>query len=130
MENHRGCGSRFRRERVNALSISPEAVKDLEGIKAYIAEELGNPTAALAMVTRIIQGIKQLRVTPTAYPSLASKVPFDTNYRFLICGNYIVFYRHEDKTIFVDRILYGKRDYAKILFPELPQDDTLEDEDS
>ena len=114
---------------MNALSISPEAVEDLEDIKIYIAEELGNPTAALAMVTRIIQGIKQLIITPIAYPSLASKVPFDTDYRYLICGNYIVFYRHENKTVFVDRVLYGKRDYAKILFPELPQDDPLENED-
>jgi len=113
---------------MNALSISPEAVKDLEEIKAYIAEELGNSTAALSMVTRITQGIRQLGITPAAYPSLASKVPFDTDYRYLICGSYIVFYRHEGKTVFVDRVLYGKRDYAKILFPELPQDDPLDDE--
>ena len=115
---------------MNTLSISPEAQKDLEEIKAYIAETLCNPAAAIAVVARIIHGIKQLRLTPVACPSLASKVPFDTNYRYLICGNYLVFYRYEDKTIFVDRVLYGKRDYVKILFPELPQDDMWDNDDN
>ena len=114
---------------MNTLSISPEAEKDLEEIKVYITETFGNPTAAIAMVTRIIHGIKQLKITPVAYPSLATKVPFDTNYRYLVCGNYIVFYRYEDKTIFVDRVLYGKRDYIKILFPELSQDDLWANDD-
>ena len=113
---------------MNTLAISPEAKTDLEEIKGYISETLGNPTAALAMVARIIHGMKQLKVMPFACPSLASKVPFDTDYRYLICGSYLVFYRYEDKTIFVDRILYGKRDYVKILFPECSQDDSFDSE--
>jgi len=112
---------------MNALAISPEARKDLEEIKAYIAETLANPSAATAMVRRIIRAVKQLRVAPAAYPSLSSEIPFDTNYRYRVCGSYIVFYRHEGKTVFVDRVLYGKRDYAGILFPELPQDDPSDD---
>jgi len=114
---------------MNTLAISPEAQKDLEEIKVYIAETLGNPSASLTVVTRIINGMKQLRAMPSACPSLAAKVPLDTDYRYLVCGNYLVFYRHVDKTIFVDRVLYGKRDYAKILFPELSRDNPLDSED-
>jgi len=109
---------------MNKLAISPEALKDLEEIKDYISETLGSPNTALAVVARIINGMKKLRGMPSACPSLASKVPFGTDYRYLVCGNYLVFYRFTDKTVFVDRVLYGRRDYLKILFPELPPDDS------
>ncbi|MDR1893958.1 MAG: type II toxin-antitoxin system RelE/ParE family toxin [Spirochaetales bacterium] len=66
---------------------------------------------------------------PSIGPCLASKVPFETSYRFLVCGKYLAFYRYEDKTVFVDRILYGRRDYVKILFPELAKDNPAPDEE-
>jgi plasmid stabilization system protein ParE len=104
---------------MNRLLISPEAREDLEGIKTYIRDELENPTAALNLVSRIIKSLKNLKDMPGIGPRLSSKVPFETDYRFLVCGNYLAFYRYEDKTIYVDRILDGRRDYVKILFPEL-----------
>ena len=104
---------------MNTLSISPEARKDLEGIKTYICKELENPIAAVNVVSRIIKSLKNLKKTPGIGIPLSSKVSFDTSYRFLVCGNYLAFYRHENKAVFVDRIIYGRRDYIKILFPEL-----------
>ena len=104
---------------MNKILISPVAKKDLEEIKNYICEELENPIAAVNVLSRITKKIKNLKKTPGIGVSLSSKVPFDTEYRFLVCGNYLAFYRYEEKTIFVDRILYGRRDYIKILFPEL-----------
>jgi plasmid stabilization system protein ParE len=103
---------------VNKLLISPEARNDLEEIKSYISGELENPVAALNVVSSITKALKKLKDMPEICPRLSSKIPFETNYRFLVCGNYLAFYRYENKTIYVDRILYGKRDYLKILFPE------------
>jgi len=100
------------------LCISPEARKDLEEIKAYITEALENPIAAVNVVSRILQALKNLKDMPGIGTLLSSKVPFDTDYRFLVCGNYLAFYRYKDETVYVDRILYGRRDYVKILFPE------------
>ena len=37
-------------------------------------------------------------------------------YRFLVCGNYIAYYREDETAVYVVRILYGGRDYVKILF--------------
>jgi addiction module RelE/StbE family toxin len=104
---------------VNKLLISPQAQKDLAGIKAYVSKTLENPTAALNVVSRITKSIKNLKDSPGIGAPLSSKIPFETNYRTLACGNYLAFYRYEDKTVFIDRILYGGRDYVKILFPEL-----------
>ena len=110
---------------MNRLSISPDAKKDLEAIKAYICKELENPIAAVNVVSRITKSLKNLKDMPGAGAPLSSKVSFDTDYRFLVCGNYLAFYRYENKTVYVDRILYGRRDYVKILFSELPlQEDT------
>jgi plasmid stabilization system protein ParE len=111
---------------MNKLSISPEARQDLEDIKTYITETLENPVAALNVVSRITTSLKTLKDMPGIGPCLSPKIPFETNYRFLICGSYIAFYRHEDKTVFVDRILYGRRDYVNILFPALAKDDPMD----
>jgi addiction module RelE/StbE family toxin len=107
---------------MNKLLISPEAREDLEGIKAYIHDELENPTAAINVISRITKSLKKLKDMPGIGPCLSLKVPFETGYRFLVCGNYLAFYRYEDKTVFVDRILYGRRDYVKILFPKIEQE--------
>ncbi|GBU26810.1 hypothetical protein R84B8_00324 [Treponema sp. R8-4-B8] len=103
---------------MNKLYISPEARKDLEEIKAYISNELKNPIAASGVVSRITRTLKNLKETPGIGTQLSSKIPFDTEYRFVVCKNYLAFYRYEDKTVYVDRILYGRRDYVKILFPD------------
>jgi len=108
---------------MNKLLISPEARKDLVEIKEYIAEKLENPIAAVNVVSRIIQNIKKLIDMPGIGTPLSSKLPFDTDYRFLVCGNYLAFYRYQDETVYVDRILYGRRDYVKILFPEINNDE-------
>jgi plasmid stabilization system protein ParE len=40
------------------------------------------------------------------------------DYRYLVSGNYLIFYKIEDEYISVNRILYGRRDYLRILFGE------------
>lgn len=39
-----------------------------------------------------------------------------TDYRFLICGMYLIFYKIEGEFVSVYRILNGMRDYLSILF--------------
>lgn len=45
---------------------------------------------------------------------------------FFVSGNYITFYRVNIHEVYIDRILYGKRNYLRILFPDLPQNSTEE----
>ena len=35
----------------------------------------------------------------------------------------MVFYRVNGQDVYIDRVLYGRRDYLRILFPDLPQND-------
>ena len=100
------------------IVFSPEAIRDLEEAKRYITEELCNYIAAEKTVSAILNDIKMLSEFPESTPQLSSIVDFDTDYRFLVCGNYIAFYRIEDGFIRIVRILYGKRSFMQILFGE------------
>ena len=103
---------------MTTVRLSADAKEDLKSIRAYISEELDNPTAAKNTIDRIISRVRQLEQFPMMGAALSSVIEPETDYRFLVSGNYLVFYRIEKSDIFVDRILYGKRDYLKILFKD------------
>lgn len=100
------------------IVFSPQALKDLEETKAYITEELCNEQAAIKTISKILKDIRMLSAFPESAPLLSSIVDFDTNYRFLICGNYVAFYRIEENEVKIIRILYGRRSFMQILFGE------------
>jgi plasmid stabilization system protein ParE len=41
-----------------------------------------------------------------------------TDYRYLVCGNYLIFYKIEGDAVSVYRVLNGSRDYLPILFTD------------
>jgi len=98
------------------LKISPKAKDDLAEIKEYISQELGNPQAALNLLIKITKKMRGLTEYPEMGTQLSSVVDIQTDYRFVVCDNYLVFYRCEDGSILVSRILYGRRDYMRVLF--------------
>ena len=104
------------------LKISPEAKNDLAGIKGYISQELCNPQAAINMVFKITKKMRSLSEHLGIGAPLSSVLDIQTDYRFLVCTNYLIFYRCEDGIVFVSRILYGRRDYTHILFGDLTED--------
>jgi len=89
---------------------------DLEQIGDYIENTLMNPISALNTVNSIQDSIDNLSTFPFLGAQLSSIVDVDTDYRFLVCGKYLAFYRVVGNTVCIDRVLYGKRDYISILF--------------
>ena len=98
------------------LRVTPAALDDLVEIKQYISETLFNPSAAKSTVQRIMDDYLRLQDTPYIGTNLSSKLNVETSFRFLVSGNYLIFYDINDKTIEIHRILYGKSDYAQVLF--------------
>lgn len=92
-------------------------------IKSYISQDLCNQQAAENLVSKIINKISDLSDHPGVGSPLSSVVDINTDYRFLVCANYLIFYRCEDEIVFVSRILYGRRDYTRILFADLSVDE-------
>ena len=108
---------------MNNLYLSPEAQDDLSEIKAYIAEDLENPQAALSTVTKITKTIRMLQEHALIGVPLSAIADFNSDYRYLISGSYMIFYRVTGKDVFIDRVLYGRRDYLRILFGDIAEDE-------
>ena len=93
------------------IRITHTALNDLKEIKSY-------PIAANNEIKHITDDYSRLKITPHMGQSLSAKVPFDTDYRFIIGGNYLVFYKADNEYVSIYRILYGRRDYLKIIFDD------------
>ena len=85
-------------------------------IKEYIEEDLLNPSAAVETVKKIIKSLRILETFPHSGSLLSSIADVKSDYRFIISGNYISFYRVNNAEVYVDRILYSRRNYIRILF--------------
>ena len=108
---------------MNDLHLSDEAQADLAGIKSYIAKDLENPSAALSTVRNITKDLRRLREHSLIGASLSSIADVESDYRFLVTGSYL---RVLDNDVYVDRVLYGRRDYLRILFGDVQDDETNE----
>ena len=100
------------------LHYSPEAAQDLENIRDYVMLEFSNPEAALRIVDQIMNAADNLVSFPKLGATLASITGIASPYRFIVAGKYMVFYRVEGEDVYIDRILYGKRDYFRVLFED------------
>lgn len=98
------------------IYYSVESRRDLNEIWDYIASELQNASAAEQVVTGILDAVQQLEDFAELGAPLSSIADVEGGFRFLVAGNYLTFYRIENGEVYIDRILYGRRDYLRILF--------------
>lgn len=106
---------------MNDLHLSPDAQDDLSEIKAY---NLENPQAAISTVAKITKSVRVLRDHAYIGTPLSSISNVNSDYRYLVSGSYMVFYRIAGTDIFIDRVLYGRSDYRNILFKDMLSDET------
>lgn len=104
------------------VQLTPQAVEDLQYIKSYISDELENLIAAKNTVNKIIETYESLAHFPDRGIPVQKYVSFPTAYRFVLADNYSIFYRTENNSIRVIRILYSRRDFIRILFKDINKD--------
>lgn len=97
------------------ILYSPKSLSDLDEIFDYIAFELKDIIAADNTVNGIIDSINILKQFAESGSILCLPTGEVTIYRYVISGNYLSFYHLSENEIYIDRIIYGKRDYIKIL---------------
>lgn len=97
------------------LHYSHKAQRDLDAIWDFYLDEYQNMDAAVKIIDSITDDIDQLANFPELGAPLSSIADVESNYRFLVTGNYLSFYRIDGTDISIDRILYGRRDYLSIL---------------
>lgn len=100
------------------LIVSPMARADMREIGDYISQKLRNPVAALRMIRRFREAMSPLREFPESGAPLLAAGEQSALYRYLVCGSYLIFYHVADDTVYIDRVLYGRRDYMAILFSD------------
>ena len=93
------------------LILSRTAKEDIAAIDDYISEQLSNPKAATDLLISFRSAFDMIEVFPESCPLDQT----ENIYRKLIVKNYIAFYKVEDETVTVHRILYGMTDYQKHL---------------
>ena len=99
-----------------SVKFSPEALKDLDEIYDYIANVLKSPDAADNTVNKILDKTDLLSDNPEIGTQLFFENDLFSGYRYMVSDNYLAFYRISVGSVFVDRVICGKRDYMKLLF--------------
>ena len=102
---------------VYEVYVTEPADNELRDIAKYISSQLNPPTTALNMLLTIKTAIAQLETMALAYPLVRDDRLAALEYRLLSVKNYIIFYivNEKERTVDVDRILYGLRDWRNLL---------------
>lgn len=98
------------------VTVSREARKDLIEIHRYIQDELCNPDAAKRIISALKASILSLTEFSGRGRPLDALIPVHTEYRYLVCENYCIFYLYSDEDVIVIRILHQRQDCLKALF--------------
>ena len=96
--------------------LSREARKDLQAIRVYIRDDLQNPDAAASTIQALREHIQSLEHMPERGIPLDIVLPIHTDFRFLICKNYRIFYLTDGTVAEVVRVLHSLQDYMRALF--------------
>lgn len=76
-------------------------------------------TAAERTINRILDTVDCLE----SFPEMGTPLPTDSDsakdYRYLVSGSYMIFYRVSGEDVYVDRVMYGRRDYLYALFGDI-----------
>ena len=109
---------------MNKVIVAPKAQGDLLEIRDYISDELQNTAAAKKAVAKITKKIRILQEHALMGAPLASVSDANSDERFLVSGSYLIFYHVNGSDVFIDRVLYGRRDYLRVLFGDSIKEET------
>ena len=98
----------------------------MDDIWDYIVSELQNRSAAERVIDRIMDAVDPLKNFAEMGTPLSSIADVGTDYRFLVSGNYMVFYRVQGSDVYIDRVLYGRSDYMSVLVKGLQREEITE----
>ena len=94
------------------LRINPIVAEDLKNIKEYIAED--NEEMAVKTIQEIYARIENIQQLPYMGADLTKRVSFLTDYKYVICGNYVVLYKIGEEYVEIYRVVNRYQDITKI----------------
>ncbi len=99
------------------LEFLPVALNDMLETVSYISNELKNPIAADRLSEKFVSSAEALADFPYSNPVYIPMKQLNHEYRKTVVENYLMFYWVDEpgKTVTVARVIYGKRDYGKMI---------------
>ena len=106
------------------IHIMDAAKAEMREIYWYIARELNQPTAAARRISLIEAAIQSLKETPASRALVRDAYLASKGYRMVVVKNHLVFYivREEERAVSVMRVLYGRRDWMRLLRADEDED--------
>ena len=103
-------------ERYN-VSVADHAKADLRETTQYISSQLSAPAAALRLADAFDEAFVELEDMPEKYPLVPDDRLAALGYRKRRIKNYLMFFTisEESHAVYVERILYARRDWKNIL---------------
>ena len=101
------------------LVWSPAALDDLKSAIDYIEFDLDSPMAAKRFYESALDKAHLFANIPGFGITLKTTRDIDTGYRYIVCGNWILFFMIEENQALVVRLLYGRSDYMRTLFGDI-----------
>ena len=97
--------------------FTQKAEADLDDIILYIARELSNPKVASDFMNKLQKVIEETRTFPNSGTLVVNDFLPDKEIRKKLVGNYVLYYfaNFEEKTIYILRVVYGRRNMDEIL---------------
>ena len=87
--------------RKNKIHYTAESRRDLDAIWDYIASDLQNLSAAERVINRIMDDVDRLESHTEIGALLSSIADVESDYRFLVTGSYLTFYRVYGNDVYV-----------------------------
>ncbi len=99
------------------LVVTREAHADIDEITEYIAGKLRNPQAAAGFLDDVEKSYRGVVKNPHLHALCTDERLRGKGYRRIIIKNYLIFYRVDEarNAVYIVRVIYGPRDYAKLL---------------
>lgn len=94
------------------LRINPVVAEDLKNIKEFIAED--NEEMSVKTIQEIYAQIENIQQFPYMGADLSKRVSFRTDYKYVICGNYVVLYKIRDRYVEIYRVINRYQDILQI----------------
>lgn len=96
------------------VEYSKAAIRDLDRVWAEVFEASKNIEITGKYIEELLDKVEKKSDYPKSGLPLYYENTF-TGYYFVVFKAYLAFYRLEKETMLVDRILFGKSDYMRIL---------------
>lgn len=98
--------------KINIEILSP-AWAELDEIAEYYLHAV-DANSARNITDKIISSLERLKQYPLSCPYIPDEELRLQEYRMLVCGKYVCFYRLIGNTVYVYHIVHASKDYSKL----------------